>query len=95
MKHPTMYEDISVTSLTHRVLADLAPAPFHDLCAKDYTDNCEFYSYDTFRRLYNDAVESMLHYKSLAEKNRMEADDLTSRCHELECCIRELANTDD
>lgn len=90
-----MYEDISVTSLTHRVLAGLAPAPFHDLCATDYTDGCEFYSYDTFRRLYNDAVESMLHYKCLAEKNRMETDDLASRCHELECCIRELAKTDD
>ena len=89
-----MYEDISVTSLTHRVLADLAPAPFHDLCATDYTDGCEFYSYDTFRRLYNDAVESMLHYKDLAEKNRMEADDLFSRCHELECCIMELADAE-
>ena len=90
-----MYEDISVTALTHHVLARLEAAPFHDLCATDYHGNCEFYSYDTFRRLYNDAVESMLHYKVLAEKNRLEADDLVSRCHELECCIRELADADD
>ena len=90
-----MYEDISVTSLTHHVLADLKPAPFDDLCATDYHGASKFYSYNTFRRLYNDAVESMLHYKSLAEKNRLEADDLASRCHDLECCIRELTETDD
>ena len=90
-----MYENVSVTHLTHHPLAALDPSPFHDLCATDYQGGCEFYSYDVFRRLYNDAVESMLHYKHIAETNCQEINVLHAHCHELECCLMELADVDD
>lgn len=89
-----MYENVSITQLQHHALAALEPAPFYDLCATDHHGNSEFYSYDIFRRLYNDAVESMRHYKRTAESNHLEIDDLRARCHELECRLMELTSSD-
>ena len=89
-----MYENVSVTQLQHHTLAALEPAPFFDLCAIDYHGNNEFYSYDIFRRLYNDAVESMLHYKRTAEISHLEIDSLRAHCHELECRLMELTSSD-
>ena len=90
-----MEDKVSVTSLQHHILASLEASPFYDLYAVDYNDNSEFYSFDTFRRLYNDAVESMLHYRLIALEQYSEISELHSRCHELECSIRELSDIDD
>ena len=89
-----MYTNVSVTNLAHRTLACLEAAPFSDLCATDRQGRSEYYSFDVFRRLYNDAVESMLHYKKLAEDCRTEAEGLSLRCRELECQLMELTDTD-
>ena len=65
MKH------LSVTKMNHVLLDSLSDAPFDDLAATDFSGNIELYSFDSFRRLYNDAVESMLSYRlaeSLEEK---------------------------
>ena len=78
--------------LKHRILISLDPAPFEDLCAADLQGGTEFYSFDVFRRLYNDAVESMLYYRKLAQANRSEADALHVRCQKLECALMELTD---
>ena len=90
-----MYEKASVTSLKHHLLASLGPAPFADLCATDHHENTELYSFDVFRRLYNDAVESMLYYQKLAQTSQEQADAYSHRCQELEYRLMELCCPDD
>ena len=63
-----MINDMSLTSMYHNTLIDLATAPFDDLTAKDEYGDTVCYSLDQFRRLYNDAVESMRAYRRAAEE---------------------------
>ena len=86
-----LHENASVTALEHRILATLEPAPFSDLCAEDYHGNTEFYSFDVFRRLYNDAVESMQFYEQLAEGYCNAADMYRAQCENLEKHLMEYA----
>ena len=90
-----MYEKASITCLKHQILVSLEPAPFHDLCAAGSLGDTEFYSFDVFRRLYNDAVESMLYYKKLAESNRSEVDSLLAHCQKLEIALMEQSDPSD
>lgn len=85
-----LFENGSVTSLQHQILARLQLGPFEDLCAEDYEGNLELYSTDLFRRLYNDAVESMLYYRQLAEKYSDEADSFREQCEALEQRLLDL-----
>ena len=90
MKH----DDISVTSMKHTVLSGLESVPLKDLgnlCAVDLHGGARFYSFDSFRRLYNDAVESMDAYRRLLASAEEERDFYASRCSELEAALREMA----
>ena len=85
-----LYENASVTDLQHCILATLEPAPFTDLHVEDYQGNSGYYSFDIFRRLYNDAVESMQFYKRLAEDYCNTADMYRAQCENLEHHLMEL-----
>ena len=82
---------VSVTNRKHQVLERLSSAPFDDLYATDYKGEISYYSFDTFRRLYNDAVESMLCYERLTESYRQEAEQYRKSCDELENRLRGLS----
>ncbi len=85
--------DLSITTMEHHILSRLEPAPFDDLHAEG-TDGTDFYgSLNTFRRLYNDAVETAEAYRALSMHLEDELDKYRERCNELEQAIREL--TDD
>lgn len=84
-------QNISVTSMEHRLLSSLGSAPFDDLFSEDFKGDTQYYSFDAFRRLYNDAVESMNCYRSLVSTLEEERDAYISRCSELEDALRELS----
>ena len=84
------FQNISVTSMEHRLLSSLGSAPFDDLFAEDFKGDMQFYSFDAFRRLYNDAVESLNCYRSLVSSLEEERDIYISKCSELEDYLREL-----
>ncbi len=72
------------------VLSDLETVPFNDLgdlCAVDLQGDARFYSSDSFRRLYNDAVKSKAAYKKLLASAEEERDFYVSRCSELEAAL--------
>ena len=83
--------NISVTSMKHSLLASLGSGAFDDLVTEDFNGDMQFYSFDAFRRLYNDAVESMACYRSLISSLEDERDSCISRCNELEDSLRELS----
>ena len=85
------YQNISVTSMEHRLLSALGSAPFDDLFAEDFKGDMQFYSFDAFRRLYNDAVESLNCYRSLVSSLEEERSFYFSRCSELEDSLRDLS----
>ena len=62
-----MIENQTITGMNHVIIDDLSPAPFDELSLHLHSGEYQFLSYDMFRRLYNDAVESMQAYKKLAE----------------------------
>lgn len=62
-----MIEKQSITNLNHGIIDELSPAPFDELALRLHSGEYQFLSYDMFRRLYNDAVESMQAYRKLAE----------------------------
>ena len=82
--------NISVTSMEHRLISVLDSAPFDDILTEDYQGDVQYYSFDAFRRLYNDAVESMNCYRNVVSSLEKERDLYFSRCSELEDIIREL-----
>lgn len=83
--------NISVTSMKHRILSSLGSSPFDDLFAEDYQGDIQCYSFDAFRRLYNDAVESMNSYRTLLSALEEERDRFASRCSELEGYLKDLS----
>ena len=65
----------SVTNMQHHLLKDLEPLPFDDMLFADGFDNSSVvYSFDEFRRLYNDAVETMYHYRYLLSRQKQETE---------------------
>ena len=62
-----MIEKQSLTNMNHVIIEELSPAPFDELALRLHSGEYQFLSYDMFRRLYNDAVESMQAYRKLAE----------------------------
>ena len=67
--------DTSVTSMQHHLLQELESLPFDDdLLAVGFDSSTEVYSLDEFRRLYNDAVESMHHYRYLLSRQMEETE---------------------
>ena len=81
---------LSVTNLTHHLLETLEESPFGGLHAVSYDGGSDFYDLDLFRRLYNDAVESMHSYQSLAAALDREAEKYRLECDRLEGCLHEL-----
>lgn len=79
----------SITDLKHHLLKTLENGLSEDLYSEGYDGEYNSYSLDTFRRLYNDALESMYCYRILSDVYRREADEYRQRCDELENCIRE------
>ena len=90
-----MIKDISVTSMSHHPLSSLSSAAFDDLCAEAYDGSSFYCSFDQFRRLYNDAVESMLAYKDIAQSLDCELEEARSHIAKLENALREFADPDD
>ena len=85
-----MFEQLSVTEMKHALLETLENAPFSDLAAITYDGKYLGFSYDQFRRLYNDAVESMRAYRDLASKYEHDYEEELHRSARLEQCLREL-----
>ena len=84
--------NLSVTNLTHHLLETLEESPFGGLYAVGYDGKSECYDLDLFRRLYNDAVESMHGYQALAATLGREADIYRLECDRLENCLREICD---
>lgn len=84
--------DLSVTSMSHQLLKALSPAPFDDLCADLDDGSYRYYSLDQFRRLYNDAVESMRAYEELAGTLELQLELCRDRNSELEHSLMEYAD---
>ena len=83
--------DFSITALHHSILDRLEPAPFGGLYAVGHEGHDSFYTLDTFRRLYNDAVESIRCYKRLADDVGHEAGMYRQQCHCLEAQLLEFS----
>ncbi len=81
---------LSVTGFEHRLLESLEESPFGGLYAVGYDGESECYSLDLFRRLYNDAVESMRGYQALASEYAREAEKYRMECDRLEGCLHEV-----
>jgi len=81
---------LSVTGFEHRVLETLEESPFGGLYAASYDGKSECYDLDLFRRLYNDAVESMRGYQALAAEYTRETEKYRLECDRLENCLREI-----
>jgi hypothetical protein len=77
--------------MKHCLLERLDPTPFNDLCVTDFHGNTYYLCLDAFRRLYNDALESMNCYEQFAETCRLEAEKLRQRCERLEDRLMELS----
>ena len=69
----------SITSMQHAILKELESAPFDELALLTESGDRIFISYDLFRRLYNDAVESMNNYMKLADDYRLKYEEKASR----------------
>ena len=82
---------VSVTSMQHRLLYSMDAAPFDDIVTEDHQGHTEYYTFDSFRRLYNDAVESMNSYRRMLGFVSDERDFYRNRCHDLEDQLRELS----
>ena len=79
--------DITVTSMKHCLIKELVPAPFDDLVAKGYDGTISFLSFDSFRRLYNDALESLQQALRIISELESERDQLSEYCASLEDSI--------
>ena len=66
--------NVSITSMHHTTLTDLSYFLDDTLAASGSDNSFETYTLETFRRLYNDAVESMNAYRALAESYRGKAE---------------------
>ena len=84
--------DSSVTSMKHHLLKLFEPSPFFDLCADGFDGSSAYYTYDEFRRLYNDAVESMLHYQHLLSKAKNELDEAREEANKYYLALMEQAD---
>lgn len=62
--------NISLTSMHHTTLTDLSYYLDDNISVTGSDGSFETYTSDSFRRLYNDAVESMNTYRTLAESYR-------------------------
>ena len=63
---------------------------FPESHAVGYDGESECYSLDLFRRLYNDAVESMRGYQALASEHAREVEKYRMECDRLEGCLHEV-----
>ena len=84
--------NLSVTNLSHHLLETLEESPFDGLYAVGYDGKSECYDLDLFRRLYNDAVESMRSYQALASEYAREAEKYRLECDRLEGCLHEICD---
>lgn len=73
----------SITEMHHTRLSNLAPFLGDTLGATGEDDTFEAYSYEDFRRLYNDAVETMQYYWMLAQHYHEEYEHFRDRYYEL------------
>ena len=85
----------SITSMEHSIIRELEPAPFEELTLLTDSGDRKFISYDVFRRLYNDAVESMNCYMKLTDDYRHKYENEHSRNNMLEQSLMELSVSED
>ena len=78
-----MIKNMSLTNMSHKLIDTLSSGAFDDLFTENMDGSTDNYSFDQFRRLYNDAVESMNSYKLIActldhelENSRKHSDEL-------------------
>ena len=90
-----MISSQSITSMQHAILKELESAPFDELALLTESGDRKFISYDLFRRLYNDAVESMNSYMKLADDYRLKYEEEASRNSMLEQDLMELSESKD
>ena len=85
-----IHYDSSVTSMQHHLLQELEILPFDDeLLAMGFDSSSEVYSLDEFRRLYNDAVESMHHYQYLLSRQKDETERMRQEAKHYEDLLEE------
>ena len=66
--------NVSITSMHHTTLTDISYFLDDTLAASGSDGSFETYTLESFRRLYNDAVESMNAYHTLAESYKNKAE---------------------
>lgn len=89
-----MIKNMSLTNMSHKLIDTLSAAPFDDLFTENQDGSADTYSFDQFRRLYNDAVESMNAYKLLASTLDYELEDSRKHCNELYNTLMEFTDND-
>ena len=87
-----MIENQSITEMSHMIITELSPAPFDELALVTNTGDYQFISYDMFRRLYNDAVESMYAYMRLADDYQLKYEAEHELADSLQQSIIELTD---
>ena len=82
--------DSSLTTMQHHPLQELEILPFDDeLLAIGFDSSSEVYSLDEFRRIYNDAVESMHHYRYLFSRQKDETERMRQEARHYEDLLEE------
>lgn len=89
-----MIKNMSLTKMSHKLIDTLSAAPFDDLFAEYPDGTTDTFSFDQFRRLYNDAVESMNAYRFMAGTLDYELDGLQRHCDSLNAALMDYAGTD-
>lgn len=86
-------DHLSITNMKHKIIASLEPVPFDDeLRLSFYDDDPVFCPFDSFRRLYNDAVESMQGYKDLAVQYMYKAEQAQKESAHFMSLIEKMLN---
>ena len=85
----------SITTMQHSIIRELEPAPFDELTFLTDSGDRKFISYDMFRRLYNDAVETMNSNMKLADDCHHKYESELSRNSMLEQRLMELSEAED
>lgn len=89
-----MIKNMSLTKMSHKLIDTLSAAPFDDLFAEYKDGTTDTFSFDQFRRLYNDAVESMNAYRLIAGTLDYELEDLQKHCDGLNVALMDYAEAD-
>ena len=90
-----MINNQSITGMSHTIISNLSSAPFDEIAIKTQSGDHHFLSYDMFKRLYNEAVESMNANMRIAEDYRQKYEAEHDYACRLEASLIELTETAD